>query len=177
MKCAKGFTLLELLMTVAILAILLAIAVPSFREFMLNSRRTTIVNELVASLSLARSEAQRNGQIVVVCPTADGASCGDNWALGWLVFMDLDDDGVVDAPDGVPPDETVFKSFRPEGNAHTIVSSLAQQTTPYRFRPFNAAATNGTLRICDSRGVSKARGVVINMSGRVEFTTKVAQCP
>ncbi|MEY6434096.1 GspH/FimT family pseudopilin [Thioalkalicoccus limnaeus] len=86
----RGFTLLELMITVALVAILTTLGVPSFREAMQNNRAATQTNDLLAALSLARSEAVRRGAIVSVCPSTDQATCADatDWSTGWILFVD-----------------------------------------------------------------------------------------
>ena len=83
-----GFSLIELLVTIAIVAILLAVAFPSFEGSMRSNRLATTTNELLASVSLARSEAIKNTNGAGVCASADGLTCGDDWNLGWLVWAD-----------------------------------------------------------------------------------------
>ncbi|MBV8620355.1 MAG: GspH/FimT family pseudopilin [Curvibacter sp.] len=87
----RGFTLLELLVTMAILAIVLAIGVPSFRYIIYSSRISNEVNALVGSLQYARGEAIKRGQSVAVCASSDGATCSGatSWVNGWLVFVDV----------------------------------------------------------------------------------------
>jgi len=82
MKNYSGFTLLELLITVAVIAIAMAIAVPSMREFTQNDRLTTNINTFIGHLALARSEAVKRSQQVAVCVSNDAASCtGGNWLI------------------------------------------------------------------------------------------------
>lgn len=80
MRGVRGFTLVELMVTVAVLAIVAAIAAPSFTQLVLRSRLTSTSNEVVAALQLARMEAIRKNGSVDVCPTTDGNTCsGANW--------------------------------------------------------------------------------------------------
>lgn len=75
-----GFTLLELVITVAVLAIALGIAIPSFQGITNRNRLTSVANEVVAAMQLTRMEAIRRNQRVVMCPSTDGSSCsGANW--------------------------------------------------------------------------------------------------
>jgi type IV fimbrial biogenesis protein FimT len=86
----NGFTLVELLTALIVLAILFGIAIPSFRNFILNNRTTTTQNDLVTAFTYARSEALRRGTPVSVCASKDASTCsGDvDWATGWIVFVD-----------------------------------------------------------------------------------------
>ena len=85
----RGFSLLELMITLAVAAILLVIAVPSFRDLMHRSQVSSASNELLASLSYARTEAINRGQLVSMCPSANGAAAcagGKAFETGWIVY-------------------------------------------------------------------------------------------
>lgn len=86
--------MVELMITVAIVAILLAVAFPSFEGSMRSNRVATTTNELMASLSLARSEALRSPGGAAICPSEDGNTCGNDWNDGWIVWID-DGDGLL----------------------------------------------------------------------------------
>jgi type IV fimbrial biogenesis protein FimT len=100
---ARGFSLLELMIALTMLAILVGLAAPSYRAFTRNNTVTAAHNDLVTSLTLARSEALRRNRTVSVCASADGASCGDatNWNTGWIAFTDRDAAGTIDGTDEV----------------------------------------------------------------------------
>lgn len=86
----SGLTLIELMVALAVLAILVAMAVPSFREISLNNRGSSIANELLADLSLSRSEAvKRAGTVTLRAVEGD-------WTKGWQVFVDANGNGVMD---------------------------------------------------------------------------------
>lgn len=155
-----GFTLLELMITIAIAAILLAIALPSFQSSLRSNRVATATNEALASLSLARSEAIRNTRGAGVCASADGSSCGADWNSGWLVWSDADGDGVIDAG------EIVRYS---QGKASvTMTGSAATLNFDRRGR---ASGGLQTISIAPSDATTPARCITINMTGQ----TRVAQ--
>lgn len=96
---AWGFSLIELMVTIAIVAILLAVAFPSFEGSLRSNRVATTANELMGSLSLARSEALRNPGGAVVCTSSNGTACdtSSDWNDGWIVWIDTSGDGLLDA--------------------------------------------------------------------------------
>jgi type IV fimbrial biogenesis protein FimT len=86
---SKGFTLVELMVTILIVAVLAAIALPSFRNVIQRNRVAAASNDLLASLSYARNTAITRGQLVSMCPSTDGANCtsaGKDFESGWLVY-------------------------------------------------------------------------------------------
>jgi type IV fimbrial biogenesis protein FimT len=106
-KAASGFTLMDLLVTLTVLGILVAVGIPSFSSVIRNNRIAANTNELVTSLTYARSEAMKRGDVVAVCPSADGENCADSndWSTGWFVFIDNNADGARDA------DETLLQAW------------------------------------------------------------------
>jgi len=120
----SGFTLIEMIVTVSIVAILSSIAAPSFRGMLENNRATVEANELVSGLLLARSEALKRRNNVTLCTSIDQTTCAGNgetnFAKGWIVFQDCNDTQVldtnagngitVDCGNGVLEDETIIKA-------------------------------------------------------------------
>jgi type IV fimbrial biogenesis protein FimT len=102
-----GFTLIELMVTVSILAIVSMIAVPSFRDMLRNGQLTTVTNEFVGALTYARSEAVKRGRRVTICksdaPEAANPVCATSndptWQKGWLIFVDGSTSGTFDGTD------------------------------------------------------------------------------
>ncbi len=100
-RCSSaGFTLIELMITVAIASVLLVIGIPNFTEFVANNRIVSTTNELAAHLNITRAQAIGRNTAVSICASADGASCGvsTRWDTGWIVFTD--NTGVVGEVDG-----------------------------------------------------------------------------
>jgi type IV fimbrial biogenesis protein FimT len=88
MKKCTGVTLLELMITISIAAILLAAGAPSFMQMLAKNRLEASSNDFVSSLNLARSEAVLRNVRTTVCRSSDGTSCGGEWEDGWIVFVD-----------------------------------------------------------------------------------------
>ncbi len=84
-RVAPGFTLVELLVTVAVLAVVLTLGLPALQRTLERNRVTSDANRLVSALHLARSEAVKRGEPVLVCSSSDGQACGGGWAQGWIV--------------------------------------------------------------------------------------------
>jgi len=100
---ARGFTLFEMIVTIVIVAVLAAIALPNFGSSLRNNRMTTETNDLLTAFNLARTEAVTRAAPVSVCASSDGATCATAstaWAQGWMVFVDYGTPGQVDAADG-----------------------------------------------------------------------------
>lgn len=173
---SAGVTLPELLMTVAIVAILGGIAAPSFAGMMRDNERTAAVNSFVHALYLARSEAIKRGRIVSVCKSADGSTCSnraDTWSDGWMVFVNDDADDLPQRDEG----EDILMVYQGWPNGSITSNRLA-----YSFRAYNQSVVNGTLLFCDSRGGDHARAIIISQTGRPRVSQKDSsnrplQCP
>lgn len=100
-----GMTLVELLITLSVGALLMALAVPSYREYVANTHISSTTNLFVAHLNTARTEAITRGEPVSICASADEANCDNatGWDSGWIVFTDSNDGepGVVDGADQI----------------------------------------------------------------------------
>lgn len=83
----RGFTLIELMVTLALVVILMAVATPSFTAFQRNSELSSLANNMIASINAARAEAMKRGRRAMVVPTDF-----TNWNSGWVVFVDIDND-------------------------------------------------------------------------------------
>lgn len=155
----RGFTVLELMVTLSVSAILLGLAVPPFHGMWLDSQRTVAVNALVRSIWLARITALTRHHVVSICPSPDGENCAnqmDGWHRGWMVFanMDRDEPPVRDA------NEPVLAVQNWTGG------SITANRHSFSFRPHRHAVVNGTVVFCDRRGSAQARAIIINSTGR-----------
>lgn len=153
MKRFLGFTLIELMITLALAAIILSLGIPSFRNVIQNNRAATQSNELVAALGLARSEAVRRGANVRLCPSTNQATCtgGNNWANGWIALVEL--------PAGQPP----IRVWRALAGGSTLTGP-----TEVSFRPMGdiaAVAPPFEHRVPGCSG-DQGRNITVNLAGR-----------
>lgn len=174
-----GVTLVELMITLVVLAIILAIAIPSFENTIASSRLAGVTNDLNGSLALARSEAIRRGQRVTVCNSNDGQQCAaaGNWGSGWIVFVDTTRAGNTA---NVENNEIIIRtaSAVPAGivvNGNANVAQYVSFSSDGQARLMNGAGQSGTLRVCststsldDNR---RARNLPLSMAGLVTMQT------
>ncbi|MEQ1544213.1 GspH/FimT family pseudopilin [Methyloglobulus sp.] len=172
---ALGFTLIELMLTIAIAAVVMGLAVPSFNTAIKNNRLTTQANDLVTSLNLARSEAVKRGTRVTLCKSSDGANCvadgaTSNWRQGWIIFTDQNNNNDYD-----PPAETLLKV---QGSAQVQIS-MAGSGNVVDFISYLASGLvnlGGFITICDDRAGPFGKTIGLGPLGRPSTTVDVA-CP
>lgn len=152
MKKASGFTLIELMVTISILAILSTIAVPGFQALIQNSRATTLANELVSTFNYARSEAVRRGATVSVC--------SDNWVTGWRVELgtscNASDANILRFWESPQPGSVISSNN---------ITAVGFEPTGARFNPGSNEVTF-QVHVENCKGL-RARTLRISPSGRI----------
>lgn len=176
----SGATMLELMVVVAVSAILLGIGIPSFASFTSNSRLANATNSLVSSLHLARSEAIKRSARAVMCPSSTATTCAASggWHQGWLLFHDANNNAVLDGGETVILTQAGMpEGFRLTGN--TPVSRYISYTPSGATRQISGAFQAGTLTVCNDSGSSdEARKIIISSTGRPRVVrTTLAACP
>lgn len=174
-QSCQGFTLIELIVALAVAGILMGIGVPSFVEAAKNSKQSGHYQQIVGSLYLARSEAVKQTSMVTVCARSSDTSCktGNNvdWNDGWLVFIDNPGTGLTDGQfDSV---DTMLQIVQPVENdveawgfANGAANFVRQPFV--RYDPRGAANwSGGTVKVCDDRGPTKAVALNIVLTGDI----------
>lgn len=152
---SSGFTLVEIMVTIAVMAILMGIAIPSFTEVMLGSKLGSYANNLSSSALLARSEAIKRNERITLCVSLAGTACeAGSWEQGWIVKSGS---SILHRQEALPT-----------GLKATEASSL----TSIDFSPTGAGATSATFTICRATPSvgSQERIVNISATGRVAVT-------
>jgi type IV fimbrial biogenesis protein FimT len=166
MRRANGFTLIEFMMTTAVLAILVAAAAPAFGNLIQSTEAQTSRSTLTTALGVARIFAVSKSANVVVCPSSDQQYCGHTteWQHGWLIFVDSNHDGSRD----ISEELLSVSDAQPEGVA--ILTTAGR--THVNYQPDGSApGSNVTFTVCDRRGNGLATSLVINNVGRVRSGT------
>jgi len=158
--CA-GFTLVELLSTMAIVMLMLGLGIPALKATVTSNRLTTSINALAGTLAYTRSEAVRRNQNVVICKSLEGTQCtrqGD-WRHGWLVYVDINRNRSLDREETILGShrlaEKIQVDYRAFGSRHYLV-----------YRPSGTTHTNGTFTFCDPTYPEMARALIITKTGR-----------
>jgi type IV fimbrial biogenesis protein FimT len=171
-KACGGFTLVELMVTVVMAALLLTLGIPSLQILVNDNRLTTATNDFIAALNLARSEAIKRGVRVTLCKSSNRTSCANtgNWAQGWMLFTDPNNNASYDTG------ETLIQSREGmEGNLSVTGNTTVADYISYAARGqsvlINGGFQAGTITVCDGRNGNVGKGIVLSKAGRVQIAS------
>jgi len=157
----SGFTALDVVVTLAIAALLLLSGVPALRQHTMQQHMKSAISSLHSDLVLARSEAIGRAARIVVCPLSDGGPCAASgeWQQGWRIFHDVNDDRQWQASEPL---------LRQAQGVEGLLILSSDYRTRLRFFPNGTApGSNATITFCDGRGPGAAQQITVSASGRI----------
>lgn len=164
-KATKGYSLLEVLLVLILSAILFALAIPAYRHLVTGNHAVTQINQLVAAINYARSEAIHRHSVVTLCGSNDSRSCSGKWSDGWIIFVDKKISGQVD------PDDEILRVFSavPTGS---LLEWVGQRSNEY-LQMDPSGTTHGQAGTFsyypDMRDQQKVSKVVVSQTGRIRI--------
>jgi type IV fimbrial biogenesis protein FimT len=171
-----GWTLIELLLALAIAALLCLLALPMYGDWIAESQMMNYARDLAGSMNEARSEAIKRGTRVNLCKSTDRRTCAaaGDWAQGFVVYVDRDRDGQLDAG------EAAIRVVAPasagiSARGNRPVADYVSYTSLGTARLLNGGLQMGTLTVC--RSGQKAVDVVLANSGRARIQKTAILCP
>jgi type IV fimbrial biogenesis protein FimT len=174
MKKQQAFTLVELMVTMAVFAVLVTIAIPAFNSYVRTNRLSSETNALVGALSFARSEAVKRGANISVCRSSDGATCATDasgWNAGWIIFVNTDND----APAAVDAGEEILHVYGALSTGNTL-SASAGFSNYITYRSNGFGNSQGQFIFCDSTGAASAVNIAVNRIGKTTQSTGGGTC-
>ncbi len=170
----RGFTLVELLVTITIAAILLAVAVPSYKDFIARNTSESLQSRLATAFVTGRVEAATRNTAVTVCASNNGTGCtgATHWGNGWIVITDANANSAIDGTDEilqVYQQPTADYAIRVLNDA---VPPAALAAVSFNNQGFKLNAGRAVGLVCPpDKTVKHARGLTLELSGRVSKTT------
>ena len=200
MKKYSGFTLIELMVVLAVAAVLISVGLPKMSVFFKGNRMVTNANDLLSGLHVARSEAIKRNSRVSICKSTNAgdaepkcATGAEGWDEGWFVFVEGRDEGNDFGAYTAATDGPILRiNTGAEGSNVTItagdvgVDKYVSFTSRGAPKLKNGSTQSGVFMVCDDRGLKNAaggvvaRGVLLNASGRVRVVkdeARIGVCP
>ncbi|MCW9015060.1 MAG: GspH/FimT family pseudopilin [Gammaproteobacteria bacterium] len=156
---SKGFTILELMVVIAITGVVSAIGIPSMKAFLIQNELSEVAQELRLSMKLARSEAIARGVDAIVCssitaagPVSTCSNVAGNWNKGWLVGVDINNNGQLDEASG-----ELIKAYDINDNTQITITPTApafDHTVSYLYTGWISAGTVLGFDICSGYGAA-----------------------
>lgn len=140
----NGFTLIELIVALAILVVLATMAGPSFRGLLADHQASNSASELLSALQFARAEAVERNVMVSLCPSSDQITCtgNGNWHLGWIIFVDINSNGTRETTEEIIRVQNAFDSSITLAGPNSIQYATGGYLSPAAIQSIQASATD-----------------------------------
>lgn len=164
-QTTHGYSLYELMMTLALAGLLLTLGIPSFTGLVADKRLRTEVDALFHAVHLARSESITRRRVVSICSSLDGQHCASSkdWSSGWIIFVNKGRRQSLQRND----DEELLRYHKVSDR-----SQITANRNGFSLRSTVLRATNGTIVFCDRASQAESRALVISYTGRPRVTRK-----
>lgn len=173
MKTFSGFTLIELMVTLAVFGILVLAAIPAFNGYVTSNRMTTETNTFVSAVNYAHDEAIKRRTTVSMCRSSDGIACATaagTWSTGWIVFVNLNND----SPAQIDAGETILQV---SGSLTNTLQASAAMTNFITFDARGYSNAQGQFVLCDVDATTgTAKTLSVNRLGRTRYSTGGGTC-
>lgn len=171
----QGLTLVELMITLVVLAVVLEVSAPSFARLKETFQLRSSTHRLVAAINLARTEALERRQSVSLCPSLAGAVCSGDYSSGWLLFRDTDQNQQFDPA----TEKLILRSpGLPGGYTVSDRSGASPATEAITYGSDGSAYRNQTLLLCGQSALGvEPYAIVLNLVGRVRVARGEGTCP
>ncbi len=166
---SHGLTLIEMITTVAVIAITTSLALPSFARFIDSNQQTTAINQFATSLAQARFRAVSHLQQVILCPSNNQTDCtgGYEWHHGYISFVDSDRDRQRDS------NEALIAVVQAYPADISIKTSTGRRKILFRSSG-SSAGSNATIKVCSKHNDIAAKALILSNSGRARLSKKAA---
>ncbi|MBZ4192818.1 MAG: Tfp pilus assembly protein FimT/FimU [Candidatus Contendobacter sp.] len=167
----KGFTLIELIITLAIAAIVMTIGVPAFQDMIRNNRMIAQTNDFISALSFTRSEAIKRGRPVVLCKSSGGAACATTgpWDQGWMIFVDTNNNAAVDAGEEILRIHDALSGGNTLVGNSNVVTYISYSSDGVSRLKNGGTFQSGTLTFGLCNSSHQQNTIVINETGRARI--------
>lgn len=165
-----GFSLVEMLIVLAMVGILSGYALPSFSKLVNSNHQNTVLMQLFSHHQLARSEAIKQNQSIILCKSDNSRQCTPSaqWHKGWIIFADIDNNKQLNDT------EQLIYSFQNENPALSLSYRGFGSHNYVRYYPDGRSSTNGSFILCTPEGDITARSLIISRTGRTRLSSRSA---